>query len=310
MSSCYRTRCHQHRSRLASAYLELGRHGVRLTIQVQGYRDCSFFSGSSPTLNRDHPSQRFCAHSISPDETRPSKFTALELESALRVIDFDLPPTSSQCHRRSANRPESPNHALQRTAPGVTACAPARRPAPATFPHRLRRPPQSLSLGSLGASRVSCERKRISSTVTSPTTVIRIREMLKEITSATATNFSEADVHHTARSVTRSPPAMLSDVQALRPRHYRRRISRHRSTARLIVFRIQCQPRGCATLPTRRSMQTAIEPLTSYHRDRNSPKVRFMTRSSLLPVDISESPGDRRATRATSTGICSHQTSK
>ena len=43
-----------------------------------------------------------------------------------------------------------PNHALQRTAPGVTACAPSRRPAPATFPHRLRRPPQSLSLGSLG----------------------------------------------------------------------------------------------------------------------------------------------------------------
>jgi len=45
---------------------------------------------------------------------------------------------------------ESPNHALQRTAPGVTACAPARRPALATFPHRLRRPPQSLSLGSFG----------------------------------------------------------------------------------------------------------------------------------------------------------------
>jgi len=43
----------------------------------------------------------------------------------------------------------TPNHALQRTAPGVTACAPTRRPAPAAFPHRLRRPPQSLSLGSL-----------------------------------------------------------------------------------------------------------------------------------------------------------------
>ena len=46
----------------------------------------------------------------------------------------------------------TPNHALQRTAPGVTACAPTRRPAPAAFPHRLRRPPQSLSLGSLGVS--------------------------------------------------------------------------------------------------------------------------------------------------------------
>lgn len=43
-----------------------------------------------------------------------------------------------------------PDNALQRTAAGVTACAPARGPAPAAFPHRLRRPPQSLSLGSLG----------------------------------------------------------------------------------------------------------------------------------------------------------------
>ena len=48
------------------------------------------------------------------------------------------------------NKPQAPNHALQRTAPGVTACAPTRRPAPAAFPHRLRRPPQSLSLRSLG----------------------------------------------------------------------------------------------------------------------------------------------------------------
>ena len=48
--------------------------------------------------------------------------------------------------------PATPNHALQRTAPGVTACAPAAslRSPPAAFPHRLRRPPQSLSLGSLG----------------------------------------------------------------------------------------------------------------------------------------------------------------
>jgi hypothetical protein len=43
----------------------------------------------------------------------------------------------------------TPNHALQRTAPGVTACAPTTF-APAAFPHRLRRPPQSLSLGSFG----------------------------------------------------------------------------------------------------------------------------------------------------------------
>jgi hypothetical protein len=45
----------------------------------------------------------------------------------------------------------TPNHALQRTAPGVTAHVPTAF-APATFPHRLRRPPQSLSLRSLDDS--------------------------------------------------------------------------------------------------------------------------------------------------------------
>ena len=47
-----------------------------------------------------------------------------------------------------------PNHALQRTAPGVTAPAPRR---PTT--QEPRRPPQSLSLGSLGVARAHRERK-------------------------------------------------------------------------------------------------------------------------------------------------------
>jgi hypothetical protein len=51
----------------------------------------------------------------------------------------------------SNRSPTSPNQALQRTAPGVTAHAPTTC-APAAFPHGLRRPPQSLSLGSLGVS--------------------------------------------------------------------------------------------------------------------------------------------------------------
>ena len=64
-------------------------------------------------------------------------------------------PAMRDCGRvspimRSLTDQPWPNHALQRTAPGVTACAPTRRPAPAAFPHRLRRPPQSLSLGSFG----------------------------------------------------------------------------------------------------------------------------------------------------------------
>jgi len=66
---------------------------------------------------------------------------------------------------------ESPNHALQRTAPGVTACAPTRRPAPATFPHRLRRPPQSLSLGSFGQT-------------TSISLMIRVLALLSVLTTA------------------------------------------------------------------------------------------------------------------------------
>jgi hypothetical protein len=64
--------------------------------------------------------------------------------------------------------PATPNHALLRTAPGVTPCAAHHasqpttdplttpsglRPAPSRLrPRRLRRPPQSLSLGSLGVA--------------------------------------------------------------------------------------------------------------------------------------------------------------
>jgi hypothetical protein len=55
------------------------------------------------------------------------------------------------------NRPQSPNHALQRTAPRVTLAAtdhPATcaHPAPSAFPQPARRAPQSLSLGSFGDS--------------------------------------------------------------------------------------------------------------------------------------------------------------
>jgi len=57
----------------------------------------------------------------------------------------------SQSKRQPAARAAQFNHALQRTAAGVTAHAPTAF-APAAFPHGLRRPPQSLSLGSLGDS--------------------------------------------------------------------------------------------------------------------------------------------------------------
>ena len=66
-----------------------------------------------------------------------------------QVISSSLSPSDFSPVAR--NRPETPNHALQRTAPGVTAHAPAACD-PAAFPHGLRRPPQSLSLRSLGAT--------------------------------------------------------------------------------------------------------------------------------------------------------------
>ncbi len=48
----------------------------------------------------------------------------------------------------NSQRPEAPNHALQRTAPAVTLAASGLRLAPTMQP--ARQPPQSLSLGSLG----------------------------------------------------------------------------------------------------------------------------------------------------------------
>lgn len=58
---------------------------------------------------------------------------------------------------------ETPNHALQRTAPGVTACASHHlRPLPPAPTHRLRRPPQSLSLGRCADTSAcrACQRAR------------------------------------------------------------------------------------------------------------------------------------------------------
>ena len=54
-------------------------------------------------------------------------------------------PSARSCSTSSQPN-QAPNHALQRTAPGVTPCS--RPPCPRTA--RPRRPPQSLSLGSLG----------------------------------------------------------------------------------------------------------------------------------------------------------------
>jgi len=53
-------------------------------------------------------------------------------------------------HQQLPMRPETPNQALQRTAPAVTARASAAALPPAM--HGPRQPPPSLSLGSLGAS--------------------------------------------------------------------------------------------------------------------------------------------------------------
>jgi hypothetical protein len=68
-----------------------------------------------------------------------------------------LTSLSRSSFRASVLTPTSPNHALQRTAPGVTLAA-AHHPATCAHPtpshlrpQPARRPPQSLSLGSFGA---------------------------------------------------------------------------------------------------------------------------------------------------------------
>jgi hypothetical protein len=91
------------------------------------------------------------------------RFSAWNLDLSYETIWFDHPdwkrPQTPGFLSRLFGRanPTSPNHALQRTAPGVTlaaadhpaACA---HPAPGHLrPQPARRPPQSLSLGSLGA---------------------------------------------------------------------------------------------------------------------------------------------------------------
>ena len=72
-------------------------------------------------------------------------------KSSLLPKPFLLCLTSDMASTQSSRIPATPNHALQRTAPCVTAPA-----STAAFPPAMqvpRRTPQSLSLGSLGVSR-------------------------------------------------------------------------------------------------------------------------------------------------------------
>ena len=98
--------------------------------------------------------------------------------------------------------PMTPNQSLQRTAPGVTACAPTYRPAPAAFPHRLRRPPQSLSLGSLGDSA-----PHPSKTMKTPITTI--------LTALVAITFGAAHTHAVDTTLSITPIANSSYVGIL-----------------------------------------------------------------------------------------------
>jgi hypothetical protein len=122
------------------------------TTQRLGYITTSVFPRAFARSTRTQPSSRHLVQSPSrshvaiPDAPIFASHTA---SSAASTMQPRLAPF--------ANEPESPNHALQRTAPRVTlaaadhpaACA---HPAPAAFPQPARRPPQSLSLGSFGDS--------------------------------------------------------------------------------------------------------------------------------------------------------------
>ena len=75
--------------------------------------------------------------------------------AAVRSAALTFTRRFAATRQRCRKSDESPNHALQRTAPRVTLAAadhPATfaHPAPAAFPQPARRAPQSLSLGSLG----------------------------------------------------------------------------------------------------------------------------------------------------------------
>jgi hypothetical protein len=80
--------------------------------------------------------------------------TAAHGLSAARLLKewvFQFSQKASATRRRFLSISFSTPTYPQRAAPGVTAHAPTTF-APAAFPHGLRRPPQSLSLGSLGVA--------------------------------------------------------------------------------------------------------------------------------------------------------------
>ena len=81
-------------------------------------------------------------------------FLTLSTTASCRTIFASLRSSTTAVTRTtgvtvSPNRPRTPNHALQPTAPAVTACAADRRHLSA-HRHRPRQPPPWLSLGSLG----------------------------------------------------------------------------------------------------------------------------------------------------------------
>jgi len=147
-------------------------------------------NGQPPSFrfSRDSDALRLCpGHSSTPTVAATMSFYSSSLESPrFRFLQALSSPTIGELSGRFS-RPITPtrkplsgsaqkqsdgtataNHALQRTAPGVTACARTASCRPATDPlttptalrptlnrlrpHRLRRPPPSLSLGALGVA--------------------------------------------------------------------------------------------------------------------------------------------------------------
>ena len=183
------------------------------------------------------------------------------------------------------------NHALQRTAPGVTAHAPTAY-APAAFPHGLRRPPQSLSLRSLGVSLAPS---------VNDTFLSRFRtdafsnSETYDCASVLASELLPSRSFHAASALS---TAALPDGRSLRLRRWlpqvRRFLCGHPSARR-------------SPFPTRTPQAVAIQPRTPNHAlQRTAPGVTAPASTAAFPPTMQVPRRAPRSLSLRSLGVAAH----